>query len=52
MPVVIGRGGFIPGFEDGLKGAKAGDSKTINATFPEGYPRRRWPARRPNSKPW
>src|SRR5690606_13227960 len=27
MPVVIGRGGFIPGFEDGLKGAKAGDKK-------------------------
>ena len=37
MPVVIGRGGFIPGFEDGLKGAKAGDKKDISATFPESY---------------
>ncbi len=37
MPVVIGRGGFIPGFEDGLKGAKAGDKLTIKATFPEAY---------------
>ncbi len=37
MPVVIGRGGFIPGFEDGLKGAKAGDKKDISATFPETY---------------
>jgi trigger factor len=37
-PVVIGRGGFIPGFEEGLKGTKAGDSKTIEATFPADYP--------------
>lgn len=37
MPVVIGRGGFIPGFEDGLKGAKGGDKKDISATFPESY---------------
>lgn len=38
MPVVIGRGGFIPGFEDGLKGARAGDEKVIEATFPAEYP--------------
>lgn len=38
MPVVLGRGGFIPGFEDGLKGATAGDQRTITATFPEAYP--------------
>jgi trigger factor len=38
MKVVIGAGGFIPGFEEGLTGAKAGDSKIINANFPEGYP--------------
>ena len=37
MNVVIGAGGFIPGFEEGLKGAKAGDAKTIEAAFPEGY---------------
>ena len=38
MKVVIGAGGFIPGFEDGLKGTKAGDSKQIDAAFPEAYP--------------
>ena len=36
--IVLGQGGFIPGFEDGLKGAKAGDDRTVTATFPEGYP--------------
>jgi trigger factor len=37
MEIVIGRGGFIPGFEDGLKGAKAGDELTVKATFPTEY---------------
>jgi trigger factor len=36
--VVIGQGGFIPGFEDGLKGAKAGDERAVEATFPAEYP--------------
>ncbi|MDX2265589.1 MAG: trigger factor [Hyphomicrobiales bacterium] len=36
-PVILGRGRFIPGFEDGLMGAKAGDAKTISVTFPEDY---------------
>jgi len=36
-PVVIGRGGFIPGFEEGLTGAKAGEERTVTATFPEDY---------------
>lgn len=35
--VVIGAGQFIPGFEEGLLGLKAGDEKVIEATFPEGY---------------
>lgn len=35
--IVLGRGGFIPGFEDGLKGAKAGEARTITASFPENY---------------
>lgn len=35
--VILGRGSFIPGFEEGLDGAKAGDKKTITATFPEQY---------------
>ncbi len=38
MNVVIGAGGFIPGFEEGLKGTKAGDAKQIDAAFPEAYP--------------
>ncbi|MEZ5818276.1 MAG: trigger factor [Hyphomicrobiaceae bacterium] len=37
-PLVIGSGGFIPGFEDGLKGAKAGDERVVKATFPSEYP--------------
>ena len=37
-PIVLGSGGFIPGFEDGLIGAKAGDERNIEATFPEDYP--------------
>ncbi len=35
--LVIGRGQFIPGFEDGLKGIKAGEERAIEATFPEEY---------------
>jgi trigger factor len=38
MNVVIGAGGFIPGFEEGLKGTKSGDAKQIDAAFPEAYP--------------
>jgi trigger factor len=36
-PLVIGRGGFIPGFEEGLVGAKAGEERTVKASFPEEY---------------
>jgi trigger factor len=35
--LVIGSGRFIPGFEEQLKGAKVGDEKTIEVTFPEDY---------------
>jgi trigger factor len=37
MPLEIGQGGFIPGFEDGLIGAVAGDEKNLDVTFPEEY---------------
>lgn len=37
-PLVIGSGQFIPGFEEQLAGAKAGDEKTITVTFPADYP--------------
>jgi trigger factor len=36
--LVLGQGQFIGGFEDGLKGAVAGDKRTVKATFPETYP--------------
>ena len=36
--IVLGQGQFIPGFEDGLMGAKAGETKDITPTFPETYP--------------
>ncbi|MFM9842847.1 MAG: trigger factor [Dongiaceae bacterium] len=35
----IGSGSFIPGFEEQLMGASAGDSKTVTVTFPTEYPR-------------
>jgi trigger factor len=34
----IGAGRFIPGFEEQLAGAKAGEERTISVTFPEDYP--------------
>ncbi len=33
----LGSGQFIPGFEDQLVGAKAGDTVDVNVTFPENY---------------
>lgn len=35
--LIIGSGQTIPGFEDGMKGMKAGEEKTIKVTFPEDY---------------
>lgn len=35
--LTIGSGTFIPGFEEQLIGAKAGESKDINVSFPEDY---------------
>lgn len=37
MPVIVGQGNFIPGFEEGLVGVKAGDEKVVQGTFPEAY---------------
>ena len=36
--LVLGQGGFIPGFEDGLIGAKAGEERLLDITFPAEYP--------------
>lgn len=36
-PLVLGSNSFIPGFEDQLVGAKAGDTVTVKVKFPEDY---------------
>jgi trigger factor len=36
-PVLLGSGNFIPGFEEGLMGAKAGEEREVEATFPDDY---------------
>lgn len=38
MAVVLGQSQLIPGFEDGLKGLKTGDEKTLELKFPDEYP--------------
>jgi trigger factor len=37
IQVEIGSGSFIPGFEDQLVGAKAGEQRTIKVSFPHNY---------------
>jgi trigger factor len=37
VPIVLGAGQFIPGFEEQLIGIKAGESRTVNVKFPENY---------------
>ncbi len=37
VPIVLGQAQMIEGFEEGLKGAKAGDEITLNLKFPEDY---------------
>lgn len=36
-PLVLGSNSFIPGFEDGLTGAKKGEEREVVVTFPEDY---------------
>ncbi len=36
-PLVLGSGSFIPGFEDQLIGAKAGEEVEVKVTFPQNY---------------
>jgi len=38
VPVLLGSGRFLPGFEDNLLGAKAGESRTFDIKFPDNYP--------------
>lgn len=37
VPLELGSGRMIPGFEDGIIGMKKGETKTIEVTFPEAY---------------
>jgi len=37
VPLELGSGSMIPGFEEQLIGVSAGDSKTIEVTFPDDY---------------
>ena len=37
MKILLGSGQLIPGFEDQLVGAKAGDKRTVKVTFPADY---------------
>lgn len=36
-PLTLGSGQFVPGFEDQLIGAKVGESRDVNITFPQNY---------------
>jgi trigger factor len=38
VELVIGESSFIPGFVEGIVGAKAGEERSVNAKFPERYP--------------
>jgi trigger factor len=38
MPVELGSGSLIPGFEEQLVGARAGENREVNVTFPADYP--------------
>jgi trigger factor len=38
VPIVLGSGQFLPGFEDHLFGIKADDNRTFDVNFPESYP--------------
>ena len=35
--ILLGAGGFVPGFEEQLTGASAGEHRTVRVTFPEDY---------------
>jgi trigger factor len=37
IPVQVGSNTFIPGFEDQLIGMAAGETRTVNVTFPQNY---------------
>ena len=38
LPVELGAGRMVDGFEDALVGVQSGEARTLNLTFPENYP--------------
>jgi trigger factor len=48
--VELGSGRLVPGFEDQLLGAKAGDERTVTVSFPDDYGAAELAARRPSSR--
>jgi trigger factor len=40
VQLVVGQSNFIPGFVEGIKDAKAGEERAVNAKFPEAYPQK------------
>jgi trigger factor len=40
VQLVIGQSNFIPGFVEGIEGAKAGEERSVNARFPDDYPQK------------
>lgn len=37
VPIMLGQGGFLPGFEQALEGARAGETRAATVTFPADY---------------
>jgi trigger factor len=38
VPMLLGAGQFLPGFEDNVIGVKSGESRTFDLKFPDNYP--------------
>jgi trigger factor len=48
FPLTLGSGQFIPGFEEQLTGAKAGEQRDVNVTFPQNTAQPIWPGKTPS----
>ena len=40
VQIIVGQSNFIPGFVEGIKGAKAGEERAVSAKFPDAYPQK------------
>ncbi len=47
---LLGRGHFIPGFEEKLKETKPGEEKELNVKFPENFQKKEWAGKECNLK--